>query len=108
MPSLSTRNCKEQEGEGTADGAHIGEPRAGHPHYLDKVPFEVTCKAFLQELVDRAFTGAIDVNLREHREVDFELVGNKLLDLSFGARLLGAELVARKGLNSKAYRGDVI
>ncbi len=51
---------------------------------------------FLEHLVQRGGTVAVDLDLGEHREVDVELRSDELEDLFLGAGLLGAELVTRE------------
>jgi len=58
--------------------------------------------AVLQELVEIAGSVSVYLDLREHREVDVVLGADEVQDLFVAARLLGAELVARKAEDAEA------
>ena len=67
---------------------------------VGKVPVNVTTATGLgvdHPVVELVAARAVDLNLRHHVEGDAILVLDVLLDLGIGARLLLAELVARKG-----------
>ena len=50
----------------------------------------------LEELIQLGRTIAVDLDLREHREVDIELGRDELEDLSVGTWLLFGELITRE------------
>mgnify|MGYP003640632812 CR=1 FL=1 len=76
---------------------------------LAEVPSRNLVRLLLQEGVDRRLGVArLDLTLRKHREGHAELVGAELLDLLGTARLLSAELVARKAEHGEALIGEFI